>query len=76
MSANLALILTVLTFVSGVVVAINRLVWRYGLGPRDSGDLSETDGRAPELAEERQLSGFMMTIVDYSRSFFPVIARR
>ena len=73
MSANLALILTVLTFVSGVVVAINRLVWRYGLGPREPGDSSETDGLAPELAEERQLSGFMMTIVDYSRSFFPVL---
>ncbi len=52
MSFNLALILTVLTLVSGIVVLLNRLVWK--LPP---------DARGGGLA----------TLVEYSRSFFPVL---
>ncbi len=54
MSINLALILTVLTLVSGVVLLMNRFLWNE---PR------EPAGKPTA----RQ------TIVDYSRSFFPVL---
>jgi signal peptidase I len=54
LSINLALILTVLTVVSGVVVALNKFVWsRAGEGARASAG--------------RDL------LVEYSRSFFPVL---
>jgi signal peptidase I len=71
------LILTVLTFVTGVIVAINRFVWRYGIDAPPPGDPQAGDVNAAgstEKASERQHpSGFMMTLVDYSRSFFPVL---
>jgi len=53
---NLALILTVLTLFSGVVVAIDKMVWKT----------TEDDSRdaAP---------GALRTLVEYSRSFFPVL---
>lgn len=56
MIINLALILTVLTLFSGVVVAIDKMVWKT----------SEDDSRdaAP---------GALRTLVEYSRSFFPVL---
>ena len=54
MSMNLALILTVLTFASGVVVLINNLVWKE---PKE----------VPGKPSARQ------TLVEYSRSFFPVL---
>ncbi len=55
MSLNLALILTILTAVSGVVMAIDKLVWKT----------AEQDSRtAPS---------WMLTLVEYSRSFFPVL---
>ncbi len=56
MSINLALILTVLTAVTGVVVALNKFLWRDS----DSrGDMSAPHAR--------------QTLVEYSRSFFPVL---
>ena len=55
MSINLALILTILTIVSGVVVAMDKLVWKT----------AERDSRtAPDA---------IGTLVEYSRSFFPVL---
>ena len=51
---NLALILTILTLVSGVVVLINKLAWKE---PKE----------LPGKATARQ------TLVEYSRSFFPVL---
>ena len=55
MIVNLALILTVLTLVSGVVVAIDKLVWKT----------SEEDSRVKPGAKH--------ILVEYSRSFFPVL---
>jgi signal peptidase I len=51
---NLALILTSLTFISGVVVAIDKFVWQ-----RRDGESSGSSARR--------------TLVEYSRSFFPVL---
>ena len=51
---NLALILTSLTFISGVVVAIDKFVWQRGDG-------------------ERSGSSARRVLVEYSRSFFPVL---
>lgn len=53
MSINLALILTVLTLVTGVVVAIDKFVW--------------------QKREDRAVSGLQRVLVEYSRSFFPVL---
>jgi len=53
---NLALILVVLTFFTGVVVAIDKLFWRRGNG-----------------AESSSVPAVRRTLVDYSRSFFPVL---
>ncbi len=53
---NLALILTVLTVFTGVVVALDKFVWKTG----------ERDNR-----EARR--GARDTLVEYSRSFFPVL---
>lgn len=55
MSINLALILTVLTLFTGVVVAIDKYVWKKR-----------------GLDEERP-RGARDTLVEYSRSFFPVL---
>ena len=54
MSINLALILTALTVLTGIVVALDKYVWGRG---------EEASGRP---------SG-MNTLVEYSRSFFPVL---
>ena len=54
MSINLALILTVLTALTGVVVALNRFVWSRG-----------EEGGAGFAGRD--------TLVEYSRSFFPVL---
>ncbi len=53
---NLALILTVLTLASGVVVALDKLVWKT-----DERDNREARPGAREI------------LVEYSRSFFPVL---
>ena len=55
MIVNLALILTILTFVSGIVIAIDKLVWKT----------AEEDSRAKPGAKH--------VLVEYSRSFFPVL---
>jgi len=55
LSINLALILTLLTLVSGIVVAMDTLVWKT----------AEQD--------ERTKTSAMATVVEYSRSFFPVL---
>jgi len=55
LSINLALILTLLTLISGIVVALDKLVWKT----------SELDAR--------QQKGPRATLVEYSRSFFPVL---
>jgi len=55
LSINLALILTLLTLVSGIVVAMDTLVWKT----------AEQDGRTK--------TAVMATVVEYSRSFFPVL---
>ncbi len=57
MSVNLALILTVLTLVTGAIVAINKFVWQKSNG----------DG------ESRRGSAARNTLVEYSQSFFPVL---
>ncbi len=56
MIINLALILTVLTLFSGVIVAIDRMVWKT----------TEDDSRDAQ-------PGALRTLVEYSRSFFPVL---
>ncbi len=56
MIINLALILTVLTVFSGVIVALDRMVWKT----------TEDDSRDAE-------PGALRTLVEYSRSFFPVL---
>ncbi len=53
---NLALILTVLTLVTGIIVVIDKLVWKT----------SEDDSRDA-------VPGAKRTIVEYARSFFPVL---
>ena len=55
MSINLALILTILTLVSGVVIVLDRMKWKT------------TVQDAPAV------SGGIATLVEYSRSFFPVL---
>lgn len=56
MSINLALILTVLTVISGIVVAFNRYWY------------------AKHLAASGERAGnVMQVVIDYSRSFFPVL---
>ena len=54
MSVNLALILTVLTLLTGIVVALNRFVWSRA-----------EEGSSGSVARD--------TLVEYSRSFFPVL---
>ena len=54
MSINLALILTLLTLFSGLVVALNKFVWERG-------------GRESDGSASRRV------LVEYSRSFFPVL---
>ena len=54
MSFNLALVLTLLTAVSGIVILLDRLVWKRGVA---------------EHAE----AGPLDTLIEYSRSFFPVL---
>jgi len=53
---NLALILTVLTLLTGIVVALDKLVWKT----------EEDDSRQAK-------PGALRTLVEYSRSFFPVL---
>lgn len=53
MSINLALILTVLTLFTGIIVAADKLFWR--------------------TTHKRGASIGLLTLVDYSRSFFPVL---
>ena len=55
MIVNLALILTALTLFSGIVMALDRLVWKTT--ERDS----------------REAPGALVTLVEYARSFFPVL---
>ena len=55
MSINLALILTVLTAVTGVVVLINRLYY------------------AEKIADSGGSNVAIDTVIEYSRSFFPVL---
>ena len=54
MSINLALILTVLTALSGAIVALDKWLWKSG-------------------EDKAAVSGIKRTLVDYSRSFFPVL---
>jgi len=56
LSINLALVLSVLTFVSGIVVAFNRFYYQEKL------EASGADGNRA-----------MDTLIEYSRSFFPVL---
>lgn len=56
MNINLALVLTLLTAVSGVVVAIDKFYWRK----RDA----DSAGKEHSALD---------TLIDYSRSFFPVL---
>ena len=56
MIINLALILTVLTLLTGIVVALDKLVWKT----------EEDDSRQAAPSALR-------TLVEYSRSFFPVL---
>ena len=55
MSINLALILALLTLVSGIVVALDKLIWK-------------TDEQ-----DDRTVPGAQAALVEYSRSFFPVL---
>ena len=56
MSINLALILTLLTIFSGIVILLDRFVWR-----------------TRETVEGVEQEGGLHTLVEYSRSFFPVL---
>lgn len=53
MTINLALILTLLTLITGAVVALDKLVWR--------------------TSQRKKASIALLTLVEYSRSFFPVL---
>ena len=55
MSINLALVLTLLTLLSGIVVAMDTFVWKT----------AERDSRTAQTP--------LAVLVDYSRSFFPVL---
>jgi len=55
LSINLALILTILTLLSGLVMALDKMVWKTA--DQDS----------------RTAPGSIATLVEYSRSFFPVL---
>ena len=55
MSINLALVLTLLTLFTGIVMAMDKLVWKTA--DQDS----------------RKVPGPISTLVEYSRSFFPVL---
>lgn len=55
MTVNLALILTALTVISGVVIVIDKLVWKT------------------EQPDGAKTSGPVEVLVEYSRSFFPVL---
>jgi len=55
---NLALVLTLLTLFTGIVVAMDKLVWKT----------ADQDGRTAP--------GVLSTVVEYSRSFFPVLIFR
>ena len=55
MIINLALILTVLTFASGIIYALDKVVWKTGEG------------------DSRQQPTALTTLVEYARSFFPVL---
>lgn len=55
MAFNLALILSVLTLLTGIVVALDKLVWKTA------------------EADKRQAPGPQRVLVEYSRSFFPVL---
>jgi len=68
LSINLALILTLLTALTGVVVLINRFVWKIGLAEKEN--VAETER---VRAAEQEASVGLQTIVEYSRSFFPVL---
>jgi len=52
---NLALILTVLTALTGVIVALDKLVWKT------------------DMEDPRQAPGGQRVLVEYARSFFPVL---
>ena len=52
---NLALILTVLTFLSGIVMVLDKMFWKT------------TEG------DNREAPGALAVLVEYSRSFFPVL---
>lgn len=52
---NLALILTVLTLFSGIVIVLDKMVWKT------------TEG------DNRDAPGALETLVEYARSFFPVL---
>lgn len=54
MSINLALILTVLTLLTGIVVALDKFIWS-------------------RAGDHEDVSGARRTLVEYSRSFFPVL---
>lgn len=53
MSINLALILTLLTFFTGIIILLDKLVWRTG--------------------NKKRVSISLLTLIEYSRSFFPVL---
>lgn len=55
MSINLALILALLTLLSGVIIAMDKLVWKT------------------EEQDERTKPDLQTVLVEYSRSFFPVL---
>ena len=55
MIINLALILTALTIISGIVVALDKFVWKTDMG------------------EESDALSAQQVLVEYSRSFFPVL---
>ncbi len=70
MSLNLALILTVLTVLSGVVILLDRFVWKRGNPEKLEAVSAGSDRRA---LEDLQGGSGLDTLVEYSRSFFPVL---
>lgn len=55
MIVNLALVLSVLTLVAGIIMVLDKLVWKTSEG------------------DSREAPGALATLVEYARSFFPVL---
>ncbi len=70
MSFNLALILTLLTALSGVVLLLEKFVWKRGSQEQPEG---ASPGGNGSHGKQLQSASGLDTLIEYSRSFFPVL---